>query len=162
MTSEHHRSSFIIHILQSNSNTLPQTRSRVLCIQAARTCINSYASPTCPCTYHWLAVNDIVLLKSIMWVTPWCTVGSQTQIAGAPGRGCDIDLQRLHGYHLQHPDHLRCWRDLLLLIPLLHCRSGRRPAPHCGTIQEEIFSNGAKCGSRLASPNSSKNCTEQF
>jgi hypothetical protein len=28
--------------------------------------------------YHRVAVNDVVLPKSIMWITSWCAVGSQT------------------------------------------------------------------------------------
>jgi hypothetical protein len=136
--------------------------SNVLHIQATQTCINPCAIPTCSCMYHRVAVNDVVLPKSITWVTLWCTVVSQTPTASPPGRGCNVDLQRLHGYSLQHPGHLQCWKDLLLQIPLMHCRSGRHPTPHCGLIQEKIFSNGTKCGSRPTSPNYSKTCADEL
>jgi hypothetical protein len=46
--------------------------------KVAQTCINLRAIPTCLCLYHRVAINNIVLPKSIMWVTPWCAVGSQT------------------------------------------------------------------------------------
>jgi hypothetical protein len=116
----------------------------------------------CSYTYHWVTVNDVVLPKSITWVTPWCVVGSQTSTAAAPGRGCNVDLRRLHGHHLQHPSHLQCKRDLLLQIHLLHCRSGRHPTPHCGPIQDEIFSDGSKDGCRIASHSASKNCANEL
>jgi hypothetical protein len=50
----------------------------VLRIQVARTCISPCANPKCSYTYHRVVVNDIVLLESIMCVTPCCAVGSQT------------------------------------------------------------------------------------
>jgi hypothetical protein len=38
----------------------------------------------CLRTYHRVAINDIVLLKSITWATPWCAVGSQTLRGSTP------------------------------------------------------------------------------
>jgi hypothetical protein len=46
--------------------------------------------PVCLYTNHRVAINDVVLPKSIMWVTPWCAVASQTLTAGAPGRGATL------------------------------------------------------------------------
>jgi hypothetical protein len=50
----------------------------------------------------------------------------------------------------------------MLRIPLLHCRSGRHLAPHCGPIREQIFPDGAKHDSRIALPNASKNYADEL
>jgi hypothetical protein len=77
----------------------------------------------CLCTNHRVTINNAVLSKSITWVTQWWAIGSQTTTSGAPCSGCDVDRRQLYGYHLQHHDHLQCWRDLPFRIHLLHRRS---------------------------------------
>jgi hypothetical protein len=85
-----------------------------------------------------------------------------TTTTDASGRGCDVDPRRPHGYHLQHLGHLQCWGNVPLCIPLLCCRSRRRPAPHRGFIREKLFSGGTNCGGRIISPNSSKSYANEL
>jgi hypothetical protein len=131
-------------------------------IQSGPNLYKPTSNTTCLRTYHRVAINDVVLPKSITCVTPWCAVGSQTQTTSAPGSGCNVDTRRLHGHHLQHLAQLQCWRDLPLRIHLLHCRSGRYLAPHSGRVREEILSGGAKSGYRIASYNTSENYADKI
>jgi hypothetical protein len=60
------------------------------------------------------------------------------------------------------PDHLEHRGGFPLWILLLHCGLRRRPAPHRGSIREEIFSDGTDRGGKLAPPNLSKNYFDEL